>query len=175
MRWFWWFLLVPQGFLLSGFVADLFRPRWSLPQLDVAVLSCLFLAWFAERSALPFLVLGVALGRALVDEASLPVHVLVVGVPVAVLLPLRTLFFAQRWLWQAVAAALLAIAVPKLAGLCGRVFDEPSASAVLNGWNVVISALLLPPLLSLLQRLPPFRAFAEQAPAVDARLLGGAA
>jgi hypothetical protein len=155
-RWFWWYLLVPQGFLLAGFLSDL-----GLPALDMAVLACLFLAWFADRAALPFLLLGVAAGRTLVDEASLPVHLLVVGIPVAVLLPLRALFVAQRWLWQAFAAALCAIAVPKLAGLCGRLFDQPSASALLSGWNVVWSALLLPPLLSLLRRLPPFRAFVE--------------
>ena len=163
-RWLWWFPLVPQGSLLAGFLSDL-----GLPPLDMAVLSCLFLAWFAERTALPLLLLGVAIGRALVDEASLPVHVLVVGVPVAAFLPLRALFVAQRWLWQAVAAALFAIAVPKLAGLCGRLFDEPSQSAVLHGWNVVWSALLMPPALSLLRLLPPFRAFAEPAPFAEVR------
>ena len=42
-RWLLWFLLVPQGFLLAGFLSDL-----GLPPLDMAVLSCLFLAWFAQ-------------------------------------------------------------------------------------------------------------------------------
>ena len=88
-------------------------------------------------------------------------HILVVGIPVALLLPLRSLFVAQRWLWQSVAAALLAIAVPKLAGLLGQVFDQPSASSVLNGWQVVWSALLIPPLLSVLRFLPPFAGFTE--------------
>ena len=155
-RWFWWFLLIPQGFLLVGFLQDL-----GLPPLNMAVLSCLYLSWFAQRSALPFLLLGVAIGRTLVDEATLPVHILVIGIPVALLLPLRSLFVAQRWLWQAVAAALLAVAVPKLAGLFGRVFDQPSLSSVLNGWQVVWSALLLPPLLTVLRFLPPFAGFTE--------------
>ena len=110
---------------------------------------------------MPFLLLGVAIGRTLVDEATLPVHILVIGIPVALLLPLRSLFVAQRWLWQAVAAALLAVAVPKLAGLFGRVFDQPSLSSVLNGWQVVWSALLLPPLLTVLRFLPPFAGFTE--------------
>ena len=155
-RWLLWFLLVPQTFLLSGFLQDL-----GLPPLDMAVLASLYLSWFARRSALPFLLLGVAIGRTLVDEASLPVHLLVIGIPVAVFLPLRSLFVGQRWLWQAVAAALLAIAVPKLGGLFGRVFDQPSVSSVLNGWQVVWSALLVPPLLSLLRFLPPVAAFDE--------------
>lgn len=156
-RWLLWFLLMPQAFLFVGFLQDL-----GLPPLDMAVLASLYLAWFAQRSALPFLLLGVAIGRTLVDEATLPVHVLVIGIPVALFLPLRSLFVAQRWLWQAVAAALLAIAVPKLAGLCGRVFDQPSVSAVLNGWHVVWSAVLVPPMLSVLRFLPPFVGFAEQ-------------
>ncbi|MDA7936597.1 hypothetical protein N9B90_01500 [bacterium] len=155
-RWILWFLLIPQGFLLLGFLQDL-----GLPPLDMAVLSSLYLAWFAKRSSLPFLLLGVAIGRTLVDEATLPIHLLVIGIPVAVLLPLRSLFVAQRWLWQAVAAALLAIVLPKLAGLFGGVFDQPSVSSVLNGWHVVWSALLVPPLLSVLKYLPPFTEFTE--------------
>jgi hypothetical protein len=156
MRWLLWFLLVPQVFLIAGFLQDL-----GLPPVDMAVLLGLYLAWFAERSALPFLLLAVAMGRTLVDEASLPVHILVIGIPVALFLPLRTLFVAQRWLWQAVAAALLAIAIPKLSGLCGRVFDQPSVSSLLSGWQVCWSALLVPPLLTLLRSLPPFSVFAE--------------
>ncbi|MBL9076532.1 MAG: hypothetical protein JNL08_03460 [Planctomycetes bacterium] len=157
MRWLWWFVLAPQTFLLAGFWRDA-----GLPPLDVAVLFCVFLALFADRAALPWLLLGAALGRALVDEASLPVQILVLGVPVAVLLPLRSLFFGQRWLWQAVAAAACAVAVPRLAGLCGRLFDQPSASAQLDGMAVLWAALLLPPLLVVLRRLPPFRAFEER-------------
>jgi hypothetical protein len=156
MRWLLWFLLAPQAFLLAGFWRDA-----GLPPLDVAVLLCLFLAFFADRAALPWLLLGGALGRALVDEASLPVQVLVLGVPVGVLLPLRSLFFGQRWLWQAIAAAACAVAVPRLAGLCGRLFDQPSASAQLDGVAVLWAALLLPPLLAVLRRLPPCAAFEE--------------
>jgi len=156
MRWLWWFLVVPQGFLLVGYLRDL-----GLPTLDMAVLSALFLAWFAQVSTLPFLLLGVAIGRALVDQASLPVHLLVIGVPVAMFLPLRSLFVAQRWLWQAIAAALLAILIPQLSRLCGHLFDQPSAGAALDGWRVVWAALLLPPVLLAVRVLPPFRAFTE--------------
>ncbi|MBX3463338.1 MAG: hypothetical protein KF830_09215 [Planctomycetes bacterium] len=157
-RWLLWFVLAPQTFLLAGWWRDA-----GLPPLDVAVLVCLFLAFFADRSALPGLLFGAALGRALVDEASLPVQVLVLGVPVAVLLPLRRLFSAQGWLWQAIAAAACAVAVPRLAGWCGRLFDQPSASAELDGLAVMWAALLLPPMLAVLRRLPPFLAFEETA------------
>ena len=155
-RWILWFLLAPHCFLAAGFWRDA-----GLPPLDAAVLLCLFLAFFADRAALPWLLLGAAVGRALVDEASLPVQILVLGVPVAVLLPLRSLFFGQRWLWQAIAASACAVAVPRLAGLCGRLFDQPSAGAHLDGWDVLWAALLLPPLLFVLRRVPPFAAFEE--------------
>ena len=166
MRWLWWFLLVPQGFLLVGYLRDL-----GLPALDMTVFAALYLAWFAQAPALPLMLVGVAIGRALVDEASLPVHILVVGVPVAALLPLRSLFVAQRWLWQAAAAALLAVLVPKLSALCGRLFDQPSAASTLDPWQVLWAALLLPPLLLAARLLPPFRAFtvpAELVPGVRA-------
>lgn len=156
MRWIWWFLLVPQGFLLVGFLRDL-----GLPQVDMAALAALYLAWFAQVRALPLLLVGVAIGRALVEQATLPVHLLVIGVPVAVLLPLRTMFFAQRWLWQAFAAALLAVLVPTLSSLCGRMFDQPGSAAAPDVWALLWAALLLPPLLLLVRLLPPFRAFTE--------------
>jgi len=91
----------------------------------------------------------------------LPIQILVLGIPVAVLLPLRTLLFGQRWLWQSVTAALCAVAVPKLAGLLGQVFDQPSASANLDPWSVLWASVVAPPLLWLLRRLPPFVAFEE--------------
>lgn len=155
-RWLLWFLLAPQTFLLVGFGRDAGVP------LDATVLHCLFLAFFADRRALAGLLLGAAMGRALVDEAGLCVHVLVLGVPVALLLPLRRWFFGQRWIWQATAAALLAIAVPRLSGLCGRVFDQPSASSVFDGMVVLTSAVFLPPLLWCLRAVPPFAAFEEE-------------
>ena len=162
MRWIWWFGAVPQLFLLAGYLRD-----FGLPPIDMAVFGALFLAWFAEVRALPMLLLAVAIGRALVDQASLPVHLLVIGVPVAVLLPLRSLFVAQHWLWQVMAASVLAVAIPKLSGLCTRIFDQPTSTASLDPWQVFWAAALLPPLLWVARTLPPFRAFtdpAEKAP-----------
>ncbi len=155
-RWTWWFLWVPQAWLLGGLWRDA-----GLPPIDVGAVACLFLGFFAERAAVPWLLLGCALGRAMVDEASLPVQILVLGVPVAVLLPLRTLFHGHRWGSQALAAAACAVVIPKLAGLCGDWFDQPSAAASLHGPTVLWSALLLPPLLALARTVPPCRAFDE--------------
>ena len=158
MRWFWWFGVVPQLFLLAGYLHDL-----GLPPVDVSVFGALFLAWFAQVRALPMLLLALAIGRSLVDQASLPVHLLVIGVPIAVLLPLRSLFVAQHWLWQVMAASVLAVAIPKLSGLCARIFDQPAPVASLDPWQVFWAASLLPPLLWGARTLPPFRAFTEDA------------
>jgi hypothetical protein len=156
MRWFWWFLLVPQIFLAAAFLHEL-----GMPQLDIGALLCVFLALFAQPSALPGLLLGAAAGRALVDEASIPIQILVLGVPVAVLLPLRAWFYRQQLWWQVAAAALFAIAVPRWSGLCGQWFGQPSAANV-DTLVVTVTALFGPLLLYLLRALPPLRAFAER-------------
>jgi hypothetical protein len=155
-RWLLWFALAPQGYLAAGLWRDA-----GLPPFDMGALWCVFLAFFAQRATVPWLLLGGALGRSLVDEASLPVQILVLGVPIAVLLPMRHLVFGQRWLWQALFAASCALVIPKLAGLFGRWFDQPSASAQLDGFVVLWSALLVPPLLLVARALPPCRAFED--------------
>lgn len=158
-RWLCWFLLVPVLFLLSGWIEGL-----RLPPLDVATGLCLFLGLFAETRTLPGLLLGAAVGRALVDDASLPVQVLVLGLPVAMLLPLRALVFQKRWFWQVAAAAFTAFLIPEFAGLCGSAFDQPSASAQLDAARIAWAALLLPPVLWLGRRLPPLSPFQEPMP-----------
>lgn len=155
-RWLLWFLLAPHSFLLAGLWRDA-----GLPPIDASVACCVYLAFFAERAAVPWLLLACAAGRAVVDEAALPVQILVLGVPIAVLLPLRAWFFGQRWLWQAVAAAACAVAVPRLAGMFGRLFDQPSAGSHLDGVAVAWAALLVPPALWIARRLPPCRPFEE--------------
>jgi hypothetical protein len=157
-RWLAWFLLAPQAYLLAGM-----WPECGLPAFDMGVLWCLFLAFFAERKALPWLLLGAALGRALVDDASLALQVLVLGVPVALLLPLRLVLHGQRWLHLAFAAAAVALAVPRLAGWFGAWFAQPSASAQADGLVVLWTAVLAPPLLAVARRVPPCRGFVEVA------------
>ncbi len=157
IRWIAWFLLVPQAFLVAGWAGES-----GLPIVDLGALLCLFCALFAEPRQLPGLLLGAAVGRAIVDEATIPVQILVLGVPIAVLLPLRTLFYRHQLWWQIAAIAFCAVAIPKLAGLGGRWFDQPSASAMLDGARVVWTALLGPLLLWPLRRLPPLRSFAER-------------
>ncbi|MBL8753476.1 MAG: hypothetical protein JNK15_09260 [Planctomycetes bacterium] len=155
-RWLLWFLLAPQTFLLAGLWHDV-----GLPAFEIGALACLHLALFAERRSVPWLLLGLAMGRALVDDASLPIHLLVLGIPVAVLLPLRTVL-PGAWLPLQVAVALLyAVAIPKLSLLLGVVFAQPTAAGRLDGGVVAWSAVLVPALLVGLRRLPPWAAFEE--------------
>lgn len=158
MRWLLWFVLVPQLFLLAGWLG---QSGW--PWLDLGAVLCLYLALFARAGALPGLLLGAAVGRAVVDEASVAVQVLVLGIPVAALLPLRPLFYRNHLWWQVAATALFAIMVPKLCGLCGDWFDQPSASSALHWWRVAGTAGLGPLLLLPLRHLPPMAAFVEPA------------
>ena len=132
MRWLWWFLIVPQAFLVVGYLRDL-----GLPAVDMAVLAALYLAWFAQVPALPFLLLGVAVGRALVDQASLPVHLLVIGVPVAVLLPMRALFVFHLWTFSLIffRSGSVADALAYMHGLFGRFAWD--VGALLNGLSTV--------------------------------------
>ena len=158
-RWLVFFAAVPLLYVAAGVLET-----WRLPRLDVGVLLCLFGVLFAQPRLLPGIVLGAALGRALVDEAGLAVQVLVLGVPVAALLPLRVLLVRTRWVWQALLAAFLALVLPKLAALCGVWFQQPSASATLSGSAVLVAAVVVPPVLLVLRRVPPLVAFVEAQP-----------
>ena len=92
---------------------------------------------------------------------SVPAVIGLASALVALLLPLRGWIFGQRWGWQVLAASACAVAVPKLAGLFGEWFDQPSARAPFDAASVAWSALLIPPLGALARRLPPCRAFVE--------------
>lgn len=158
MRWLLWLVLVPQLFLLSGWLATT-----GAPPVDVAAALCLFCVLFADRGTMPGLLLGAAMGRALVEGGGLAVHVLTLATPVALLLPLRGLLFRQRWLWQGLFAAILALAIPRLQGLYGALFRQGEVVPPLDGFAVAWSVLLVPPLLWLLRAVPPLRQFREVA------------
>ena len=99
LAWIVWFFLVPQLFWLDRVLAGtLVRP------LDLGLAVCFVLALFARTRALPALLLAAAVGRSLIDDGSVALHFLALGVPVAVLLPARGVF--RGIVWQASAAAL---------------------------------------------------------------------
>lgn len=156
--WALWFFLALPLFLVDGWLVQMACP---VPCLTFAL--CLFLGLFARPSALPGLLLCAALARSLLIGGDTAVHVLILGIPVAILVPLRSVFYPQNPLWQCAAAAFLALAVPKLTGLLGRVAETvPTASTV--GWTQLLAAVVLVPIAALgLRRLPPLSLFREVA------------
>lgn len=157
MRWVLWYLLAPQAFLVLAMAESL-----GLPALDGGVLLGLFLVVHAEITALPWLLLGAAMGRAVVDEASLATQILVLGVPVAVLLPLRAVLESRRWVWQMGIAAVLALVLPELAALLARWTGNGLQVATASPWAPLVAACYAPLLLGLLRWVPPFHAFEEE-------------
>ena len=101
---------------------------------------------------------GFAIHPALLDAA---LHVLVLGVPVAVLLPARAVFWRGSFVLQCAAAAFLAVSTPKIAALLGRVTDQAPTALSVTITDVIWAGLLVPPATWLLRRLPPLAQFQE--------------
>lgn len=138
--------------------------RSHVPELPGAdLLLCLFCAVHARSRTVAGLVLCAATARAVVEGGGLALHVLTLGVPVAVLLPLRGLFY-RHVPWQCAASAVLAVALTRFGSLLGEVLNRPAAGAVLQWSHVLWAVLLAPPLVAVLRRLPPFPAFQEREP-----------
>lgn len=160
-RLLWFFALVPPLFLLAAWLAAA-----GLPQLDLGALLVVFGVLFAARPYLPWLVLGGAIGRALVDDGALPVQILVLGVPLALLLPLRSWLPPQRLLWQMLLAALATTLVHYVDAACARWFVAAGGSGVWAlawpGWRIGWASVWLPLLLAVLRRLPPLGGLAEE-------------
>jgi hypothetical protein len=153
-----WLFVAPWLFLLDGVLAEVSPVR-----IDLGVPLCLVFALYCRTTALPALLFGAALGRALLEGGGLPLWFLAMGLPVAALLPLRTVFVERAPLWQCTAAGFLALCVPRVATFFGRFAADPFAPlAPLGGVVSVLLAMVLAPLLAVvLRRLPPLGRFAE--------------
>lgn len=163
--WAWvvFFFLVPHVFWL-----DAWQARWVGLPVDFGLAVCFVLALFVRTAALPGLLLGVATGSALFGDGSLALHFLAYGLPVAVLIPLRNVFFRGSMLWQGVAAAFLALSVPRVAhffgGLVGESLDAAVPAMLVPGVVAVLTvAVSTPPISWLLRQVPPLRSFVEVA------------
>jgi hypothetical protein len=157
-RWLWWFLLAPYAGSLLAQCA-----HWGAPRLDAGVLVGLFAALFAERRALPGLVLGGALARALVVGGRLPLHVLALGVALALVLPLCGRWAGRVWWWQVLVAGWFAALLPVLDGLLAGWFQAPRELPPVGIADVLWAAGSAPVLVLVLHRLPPCRPFVGDA------------
>ena len=157
IAWLVWFFVAPHLFWLERWLVDVF----GVPvQFGLAV--CFVLALFVRTSALPGLLFGAAAASSLLGDGPIALHFLAFGLPVAVLIPLRTVFFRGAILWQGAAAAFLALAVPRVGQFFARLIGVTADSIVMpSGVGVMFAMLLVPGLAWVLRKTPPLRAFQE--------------
>lgn len=156
IAWLLWFFLALPLFMLDGFLTRSITP---LPALTLAL--ALFLGLHARATAVPGLLICAGLARAVLMQGDAAAHVLVLGVPVLVLVALRGALSSGHWLWQAAAAALLALCVPKLPALLARFGDAAPLVSSVTGGQVLWAAVLVPFVAALLRWLPPLSSFTE--------------
>lgn len=156
LPWLLWFFIALHLFLLDGLLSGL-----GVPLPDLAVVFCLYAALFARSTALPGLLCCAALGRSVFVAGGLGAQLLVLGIPIALLLPLRLVFFRRNLLWQAVVAGFIAWSLPHLELFVLRF--TPDAGVTPAAAEPLAAMLLAPPAVWLLARLPPLPWFTERA------------
>lgn len=154
--------------------------------LLLAVCLCLGEAWLGEAlSALPFVSLGLlvfttayvrvgwiawvvlclATAHAVVYAGDLALHLLALGVPLALLLPVRTALFGREWALLATLAALYGIVVPLWTeALSGWVPGRGPVGAPLGASLWLLPVLMAAALFACAAcvRIPPFAALVER-------------
>ena len=154
--WLLWFFVALHLFLLDGWLASL--TPW-IPDLSLAV--GLFCAIYARPAALPGLLLCAALPRSVLVEGSAAAHLLILGIPVAVLLPLRGWFSRGSILWPCVASGFLAFVSSRLASFLFRITGDGSGVPALTGFEIFAAMCLVPLITWLLRSVPPLSLFQE--------------
>ena len=157
IAWLLWCFLVLHLFMLEGAVT-----LWFEPALDLGVAICLYMALFARPGTVPALLVSTAVARAALVPGSPALHVLALGIPVAVLLPLRGVISRKLYLWQCVVTTFIAGTQPGLLTLLGRLTGEEIPVAELSASRLFWAMLLLPPLVLVLRSLPPLSKFQER-------------
>jgi hypothetical protein len=158
IAWLLWFFLSLPLFLLDGWLV---QEVWPVPSLTFAL--CMFLGLYARPSALPGLLLCAALARSVLVGGDAALHVLILGMPVSALVPLRLVFYRRHLLWQCTAASFLAVTVPKATAFLGR-FAEAVPDAPPVSWSQILwAACAVPPATWVLRSIPPLSLFRESA------------
>lgn len=156
IAWVLWFFAALHLFLLEGWLAG-----WTTLVPDLSLAVALFCALYARPDALPGLLLCAALSRSILAEGTAAQHLLILGVPVAVLLPLRVLFSKGSVLWPCVASGFLAFTAPRITGLLHRVTGEGVAVPPVSALQIFIAMCSIPLVTWLLRSVPPLSLFQE--------------
>lgn len=156
IAWVLWFFLALHLFLLDGFLVGV--SHW-FPDLSLVV--GLFCVLYARPSALPGILICAALSRSVLLEGGAASHLLILGLPVAVLLPLRVVFSKRSLLWQCLAAGFLAFMVPRLTGLLFRLTGEGVAGMDVTSLDIFVAMCVVPVVTWLLRSLPPLSMLQE--------------
>jgi hypothetical protein len=158
IAWILWFFVAPHLLLFDGILLE-----WLPVRVDVGVATCLVLALFVRTRALPGLLFCSALGRALLLDGDLALHFLAMGLPVAVLLPLRIVMFGRAPLWHCAAAGFLALTMPKAVLFFGRLSGQSVDVAGDVGAGGVVAAMVFAPAVAWLLRVtPPLSLFIDR-------------
>ncbi len=157
IRWLLWFFLAPPLLVLDAWLRA--RSGWA-PDLTLAL--CSFAALQVRQRALPGVLFCMALARSVVEPGGMAVHVLLLGIPIAALLPLRILFYRRELVVQVLAAAFLALALPHLTGFLARLAPDAGLSLEQTRRNLLAAMILVPPVAFGLAALPPLRWFVER-------------
>jgi hypothetical protein len=158
IAWVAWFFVAPWLFVLDGVVA-----AWLPYRPDLGIALCLVFAADVRPRALPGALLCAAVGRSLLHVGDAALHFLAFGVPVAVLLPLRIVFFRRSVAWQAASAAFLAITVPKAGAFFAGISGQVAVPADVTVASVLVAMVGVPVVAWLLRSIPPLSSFVQRA------------
>ena len=157
--WLLWFFVALHVFLLDGVLAD-----WGTLRIDMTVALCLFMGFHARPISVPGLLLCAAIGRSIVQGGGAAHHVLVMGLPIAAMFPVRYLLPPRSLLFQCVAAGGLAIIVPRVTSFLHRLLDAVPLAAAPTVGVVLWAMLVVPFAVAVLRRLPPLNMLVERRP-----------
>jgi hypothetical protein len=144
------------------FLADLYlQQAMGAWRIDLTLVLCVFAASVARASVLPWLVVCAGIARALVLGGAAAVHVVLLGVPIALLFPVRRLPIPP-WLGRAALAGVTAVLLPALtSGTQALAAGALPAAAMPSPVSVLWSMATVPLAAAWLGRLPPLWFYRE--------------
>ncbi|MEO0480449.1 MAG: hypothetical protein AAF196_13285 [Planctomycetota bacterium] len=147
-----WFFLAPWICLLDGELAT----RTPL-RIDLGAAQCLALVlWIRTPLIVPILV-GTAVARSLWMGGDIALHMLALGLPVAIALPARSILNQHSLSVQALCGASLSLLIPRLSDALAGVIGQPAVALPVGVFDGFAALLFVPVLARLLVTFPPLR------------------